>query len=71
MTITAKPGEDGEKIAEGRTLSPEAMLWQKKNYSAIEAWNNYVMKHGLPLDQFREGLKGKTDVVPDAGTSDF
>ncbi len=28
--------------------------WLEKNQDAIDAWNGYVAKHGLPLDDFRQ-----------------
>jgi antitoxin CcdA len=29
-------------------------LWLEENRDAIDAWNGYVAKHGLPLDDFRQ-----------------
>ncbi len=28
--------------------------WLKENRDAMDAWNRYVAKHGLPLDNFRQ-----------------
>jgi len=30
-----------------------AEIWLKENWEAIQSSNNYVEKHGLPLEQFR------------------
>jgi antitoxin CcdA len=30
-----------------------AEIWLKENWAAIQSSNDYVEKHGLPLDQFR------------------
>ena len=38
-----------EQIAETR-----AERWQAENREAIEAWNDYVEKNGLPLARYRQ-----------------
>jgi antitoxin CcdA len=38
-----------EEIADRR-----AALWLEENREAIEAWNDYVEKNGLPLAQYRQ-----------------
>jgi antitoxin CcdA len=30
-----------------------AEIWLKENWEAIQSSNDYVEKHGLPLEQFR------------------
>ena len=32
----------------------KARLWKAENAEAIEAWNDWVEKHGLPLAEFRQ-----------------
>jgi antitoxin CcdA len=36
-------------VAEAR-----AAVWLKENRPAIEAWNQYVEEHGIPLAEFRQ-----------------
>lgn len=31
----------------------KAARWLSENQEAIQAWNDYVEQHGLPLEQFR------------------
>jgi antitoxin CcdA len=38
-----------EVVAETR-----AAKWLQENQAAIEAWNEYVDKHGLPLAEYRQ-----------------
>lgn len=38
-----------EVVAETR-----AAKWLRDNHDAIEAWNEYVAKHGLPLAEYRQ-----------------
>lgn len=28
--------------------------WKEENRAAIESWNEYTRKHGLPYDQYRQ-----------------
>jgi antitoxin CcdA len=37
------------QIAEARSKT-----WRKENKKAIDAWNAYVDRHGLPLARFRQ-----------------
>jgi antitoxin CcdA len=30
-----------------------AEVWLKENAKAFDCWNDYVDKHGLPLEQYR------------------
>jgi antitoxin CcdA len=39
----------GASVAEAR-----ARKWLADNQAGIEAWNEYVETHGLPLAQFRQ-----------------
>ena len=32
----------------------KARRWQEQNRAAIDAWNEYVERHGLPLDEYRQ-----------------
>jgi LPS sulfotransferase NodH len=38
------------------SFDPEAFRrhWQRENREAVEAWNAWVAKHGLPLARFRQ-----------------
>ena len=31
-----------------------AAAWLKENRPALDAWNDYVEKHGIPLSEFRQ-----------------
>ncbi len=35
-------------------LSPEAQRWIEENAEAMKEWNEWVEKHGLPLEQYRQ-----------------
>lgn len=41
----------GEAVAEER-----AHLWKRENRAALEAWNGYVEREGLPLSTHRDTL---------------
>jgi antitoxin CcdA len=30
------------------------VVWLKENRSAIDAWNEYIEEHGIPLSEFRQ-----------------
>lgn len=32
----------------------KAQRWLRENRAAMDAWNNYVEEHGLPLAEFRQ-----------------
>ena len=32
----------------------KARRWQQENRAAMDAWNEYVEAHGLPLTEFRQ-----------------
>ena len=34
--------------------SPEAQRWIEENAEAMRQWNEWVDKHGLPLEQYRQ-----------------
>jgi antitoxin CcdA len=42
-----------QSIAEA-VAAEKSRLWKIENREAIESLNDYVEKHGLPLDEFRQ-----------------
>jgi antitoxin CcdA len=40
-------------IAEA-VAAEKARLWKLENRATIEAWNEYVEKHGIPLEEHRQ-----------------
>ncbi|TIL59763.1 MAG: post-segregation antitoxin CcdA [Mesorhizobium sp.] len=40
-------------IAEA-VAAEKARLWKLENRATIEAWNEYVGKHGIPLEEHRQ-----------------
>jgi antitoxin CcdA len=43
-----------EKGLAGAVSEARASAWLKENRPAIEAWNDYVQEHGIPLAEFRQ-----------------
>lgn len=43
-----------ERGLEEQVARTRAEQWLEENRGAIEYWNDYVEKHGLPLDQYRQ-----------------
>jgi antitoxin CcdA len=43
-----------ERGQEAVVAEAHAARWLRKNRDAIEAWNEYVEKNGLPLAEFRQ-----------------
>jgi post-segregation antitoxin (ccd killing protein) len=37
-----------------RRLSPEAQKWYEENKEAVDSWNAYIAKYGLPLAEYRQ-----------------
>jgi antitoxin CcdA len=40
-------------IAEA-VAAEKARLWKLENRATIEAWNEYIGKHGIPLEEYRQ-----------------
>ncbi|CAM5488778.1 hypothetical protein ATER59S_03415 [Aquamicrobium terrae] len=40
-------------IAEA-VAAEKTRLWKMENRATIEAWNDYIEKHGLPLEEYRQ-----------------
>jgi antitoxin CcdA len=40
-------------IAEA-VAAEKARLWKLENRATIEAWNEYIEKHGIPLEEYRQ-----------------
>jgi antitoxin CcdA len=47
-------GVDVEGLSEEEARRAVTAAWQEENREAIEGWNRWVEKNGLPLAQFRQ-----------------
>jgi antitoxin CcdA len=60
-TVPEKTPELGDGIARADENGPSlsatdtaAQRWLRDNRDALDAWNEYVEQHGLPLAEFRQ-----------------
>ena len=42
-----------ERAIREATREEHGRRWQEENREALESWNRYLEKHGLPLDKYR------------------
>ena len=47
----SQSAEDGLKKAVSRAKSD---AWKKENAEALESWNEWVEKNGIPLEEYRQ-----------------
>jgi antitoxin CcdA len=45
------PSQACERGLAASVAEARAQRWQEQNRAAIQAWNDYVEQHGLPLDE--------------------
>jgi antitoxin CcdA len=43
-----------EKGLTAAVLEAQTAAWLKENGPAIDAWNDYIEEHGIPLAEFRQ-----------------
>jgi antitoxin CcdA len=43
-----------ERVLAAAVAEARRQQWLKENRQAMEAWNDYVAKHGLPLAAYRQ-----------------
>lgn len=55
-TAAAEPSKQctlWQPIAERDQISEAARLWKAENADLIKSWEDYIDKHGLPLEKYR------------------
>jgi antitoxin CcdA len=41
-------------LAEREARDREAEKWLDKNRAALKSWNDWIVKHGMPYDEYRQ-----------------